>query len=105
MITPSRVQELLENHCYVATNYAEELRASSRDPHTIQLPFSPVRLWPMRTRLAELNLVSLSKAAKGAMLDAIQREEKDLQRRQRAREHLMKLNQRKREERVSEVRC
>ena len=44
MITPSRVQELLENHCYVANNYIEDLQASAGESRTIQLPFSPVRL-------------------------------------------------------------
>ena len=53
----------------------------------------------------EVDVPFLLQAGKGIMLDAIQREEKDMQRRQRAREHLMKLNQRKREERVSKERC
>ena len=79
MITPSRVQELVHHHCYVAGDYKDEL-CEVADPRTVQLPYS---LEPAE-----------------ALMDPLLKEEKDLQRRQRARDQLLKLNQRKKEEKV-----
>ena len=80
LVTPTRALELLYSHCYVAEDYEEELLGAV-ETRTVQLPYS-------------------LDAGEGVM-DPLQREEKDQQRRQRAREQLLRLNQRKREEKVS----
>ena len=80
LVTPTRVLELVYSHCYIAEDYDEELLVGG-ERRMVQLPYS-------------------LEAGDGGM-DPLQREEKDQQRRQRAREQLLRLNQRKREEKVS----
>ncbi|KAL5467704.1 hypothetical protein EMCRGX_G031967 [Ephydatia muelleri] len=84
-ITLSRALEITTNHCYVALNYSTELAAAcamgDEGFRVIQLPFT-----------------------QGAVLsDTLAKEEKDKIRKQKAREQLLKLNQRKREERIAEL--
>lgn len=84
-ITLSRAQEITTNHCYLALDYASELAAActmgDEGFRVIQLPFTQA----------------------AALSDATVKEEKDKIRKQKAHEQLLKLNQRKREERIAEL--
>jgi actin-related protein 5 len=87
-LTLTRAQEMVHANCYLATDYSAELQewgSGSRagDVRLAQLPYSPSLATPL-------------------LMDAAGREARDRQRRERAREQLLKVNQRKREEKIAE---
>lgn len=87
-LTLTRAQEMVHSHCYLAIEYSTELQdwasgGRSDDIRVAQLPYSPSLATPL-------------------LVDAAGKETRDKQRRERAREQLLKINQRKREEKIAE---
>ena len=82
LLTVSRTQELVETHCYVSSDYMQDLRERTWRPCTVQFPFVGVA---------------------SSSVDLVEQSEKDQQRRERARQHLLRLSQRKREEKVLDL--
>ena len=80
LITLSRAEELVHNHCYIAEDYIQALSQKAWPQCTVQLPYVG--------------------GSVGQVLDPSEQVEKDQQRRERARQHLLRLSQSKREEKV-----
>jgi actin-related protein 5 len=82
LITATRAEELVHHHCFIANDYINVLSERAWPNITIQLPFTS--------------------GASGAeqSIDYAKQEEKDRQRKERARQHLLRLGQNKREEKI-----
>ncbi len=80
LLSTSRVQEIVEAHCHVSNDYINDLRERSLPSRVIQFPFI---------------------GGVASSVDVAEQTEKDQHRRDRARQHLLRLSQRKREEKVS----
>ena len=80
LITLSRAEELVHHHCYIAEDYIQTLSQRAWPQCTVQLPYVG--------------------GSVGQALDPSEQVEKDQQRRERARQHLLRLSQSKREEKV-----
>ena len=74
----------MQTHCFVAERYIETLSKKDWPKLTVQLPYIAVG----------------GGAMGGTSIDLAKQEEKVLQRRERARQHLLRLSQTKREEKV-----
>ena len=81
LLTLSRVQEIVHAHCYIASNYLETLLDTQRENIYIQVPGADI--------------------SNNIMADTSEQEEKDVLRREKARKHLLRLSQKKREDKVS----
>ena len=86
LLTLSRAEELVHNHCVIANDYIRALSEKCWPNITIQLPFN-------------------YGVGGGQVIDFAKQEEKDQQRRERARQHLLRLSQNKREEKVGRIIC
>lgn len=78
LLSTSRAQEIVENHCYVSEDYLVDLRDNRLKSCIVQFPF----------------------VGEALPVDLAEQTEKDQQRRERARQHLLRMSQRKREEKV-----
>ena len=127
-LTPSRALELVKAHSFVALDYGAELRAwgageREGQERRMQLPFTPVSAGPRpAARLpllccrvcksflfSKLTLLCVSPSCPEAVAGSVvgessSREEREKTRKQRAREQLLRLNTRKREEKVGVLR-
>ena len=81
LLTQSRVQEIIEHQCYISNDYQQDLLEGKWESCTVQLPYT-------------------DGMSVGSPSDLAEQEERDQQRRGRARQHLLRLSQRKREEKV-----
>ncbi len=82
LMSVSRAQEIVNNHCYMSSDYQTDLREGGLRSRVVQFPYfgGPV-----------------------VGIDTAEQTEREQQKRERARQHLLRLNQRKREEKVHNV--
>ncbi|XP_019849311.1 PREDICTED: actin-related protein 5-like [Amphimedon queenslandica] len=88
LISLTRAEELVHTHCFVAERYIEMLSKKDWPKLTVQLPYVAI---------------GGGGAVGGASIDLAKQEEKVLQRRERARQHLLRLSQTKREEKIASL--
>ena len=88
LISLTRSEELVHTHCFISDSYIESLSRKDWPTVTVQLPYIAA---------------GGGGGVAGASIDLAKQEEKVLQRRERARQHLLRLSQTKREEKVSEI--
>lgn len=84
LLTQSRVQEIIEHQCYISTDYQQDLLEGKWESCIVQLPYT-------------------DGMSVGSPSDLAEQEERDQQRRGRARQHLLRLSQRKREEKIRDL--
>ena len=89
LISLTRSEELVHTHCFIADSYIETLSRKDWPTVTVQLPY--------------IAAGGGGGVVGGASIDLAKQEEKVLQRRERARQHLLRLSQTKREEKVCEI--
>ena len=90
LISLTRSEELVHTHCFIADSYIETLSRKDWPTVTVQLPYIAAG-------------GGGGGGVGGASIDLAKQEEKVLQRRERARQHLLRLSQTKREEKVFEI--
>ena len=112
-VTLSRAQEMVASHTYMALDYSAELREWAEGRHdghvrAIQLPYTQVHVVCMKRFFliiayrefgAPIQVPPLSQAS-SLLVDPLSRGMKERQKKQKAREQLLKLNQKKKEEKV-----